>query len=246
MLRQLLVCAASLICFLSGESQAQQALTEEQTKALLVGRSVIFVDYSLAKYDADGAYTYVAANNLLFTGKYTITSNRLCLNLDNGTTRCDALLYDRFGVFMQTETGAQLRFSTTLIPLPQHRTKLCDVPVAYNIYPPPAGVPDNVRAFSGVWTGKWDYGLCSALIVESVQVNGTATLIYVNGALGGEHSIKPGATRFVGKIDGNKLTNGVTAYYTEYVMSAPDVLEGFYSVPRSRAHGKFQRQSTAN
>lgn len=246
MLRQFLVCAASLICLLSGETRAQQALTDEQAKALLVGRSVLFSDYSIAKYDAGGAYTYVAANNLLFRGKYTIANGRLCLNLDNGTARCDTLHEDRFGVFMQTESGVQLRFSPTLIPLPRYAAKLCDVAVAYNIYPPAAGVPDNVRAFSGLWTGKWDYGLCAALIVESVQANGTASLIYINGSLGGERSIKPGATRFIGKIDGNKLTNGLKDYYTEYVLSAPNALQGLYSIPRSRAHGQFSRQSTSN
>lgn len=212
---------------------------------MLVGKSALFVDNSIAKYGEDGTYTYVAANNLLFRGKYSLSDGRLCLQLDTGTNRCDMLERDRFGPYFLTGEGILLRFTPTNAPIPRNTASLCGVPIAYNVYPPAAEVPQNIRAFSGVWIGKWDYGMCSALIVESVRADGGATLIYVNGSMGGEYSIKAGAVRFVGKIDGNKLTNGQKGYFTEYVMVGANELKGAYSVPRRSARGQFVRQSSS-
>jgi hypothetical protein len=45
----------------------------------------------------------------------------------------------------------------------------------YSTQEPAADVPANVRAFAGAWVGAWDTSLCSALIVEDVQVNGAVT-----------------------------------------------------------------------
>ncbi len=245
MLRQLFVLGFALGCLPLATATAQQRLGDAEARTILAGQSVLFADNSIAKYGVDGSYTYVAANNLLFRGKYSIADGRLCLQLDSGTKRCDWLERDRLGLYLKSAEGVPLRFAVTNASMPQNTTSLCGVPVAYSVYPPAPGVPQNVRAFSGVWVGKWDYGMCSALIVESVRADGSATLIYVNGSMGGEYSMKSGAIRFAGKIDGAKLSNGQKAYFTEYVMVGPNELKGAYSVPRRSARGQFVRQSAA-
>jgi hypothetical protein len=45
---------------------SQQLLDEGRIRDLLVGKSALFADYSVATYGTDGGYSYVAANNLFF------------------------------------------------------------------------------------------------------------------------------------------------------------------------------------
>ncbi|HEY6979493.1 hypothetical protein [Reyranella sp.] len=225
----------------SGPAHAEQLFDNAAIRTLLVGKSALFSDYSVSEYRADGQYRYVAANNLLFRGRYTVEGDRLCLALSDETRFCERVGLDAQGLFMLVDGGARFRFSMATGIMPRETATLCGLPVAFNATPPAAGVPEQARAFSGVWTGKWDDGLCSALIVESVHPNGYASLIYVHGAMGGARPVAAGALRLSGAIAGSKLTNGVQGSYMEYVLHDNELL-GNYSIPGSAARGRFHRR----
>jgi hypothetical protein len=63
----------------------------------------------------------------------------------------------------------------------QVTTKLCRQDVTYEIKAPKADVPEEARPLLGVWHGAWDNLLCAAVVVEEVEANGSATIVYVNG-----------------------------------------------------------------
>src|SRR5205085_12423729 len=116
---------------------------------------------------------------------------------------------------------------------------LCGMPVAYSILPPAANLPESTRAMSGAWVGKWDYGLCSALIVESVKADGTASMVYVNGSFGGEAPIKEGVSRFQGRIAGDTLTNDQQTF--KVVLRGRDELAGTSTGLHGVSTAKFVR-----
>ncbi len=118
----------------------------------------------------------------------------------------------------------------------------CDQSIEYRIQPPDPQVPENMRAFSGVWIGKWDSGLCSALVVESITPDGTANLLYVNGAMGGQYSIKAGNRRFPGKLAGPKLTAAGQTVTVEYVLRSQSDLAGTYTSQYGNFRGNFARR----
>jgi hypothetical protein len=194
-----LISLATLAILAAGPARAQEQLNDAQITALLAGKSVLFVDYSLATYGADGSYTYIAANNIYYRGKYVIADSKLCLKLEHGKDRCDRVGRDSFGPYLFTTADDHRRFTVHLTTSPLTTTTLCGVPLAYTVYPPPSHVPAEIAAFSGTWVGTWDYGMCAALIVDRVKPNGAATAVYING----EHAakgFKPGSVRFAATI----------------------------------------------
>ncbi|MBS0527115.1 MAG: hypothetical protein JSS04_26035, partial [Proteobacteria bacterium] len=160
----LLAMAASL-----GVARAEPALDDSRINALLVGKSAVFGDGSISTYNANGSYSYVAANNRHYTGKYTVSKGKVCLAIDGGERRCDTVASDANGMFLVNAAGEPLRFTLQPPIVLQNVTTLCGVPMAYNVYPPPDYLPADVKAFSGTWIGKWDYGMCGAMIVESIK-----------------------------------------------------------------------------
>lgn len=207
-MQRIFLSAIVLIAVSIGAARAEQMLDDSQIRGLLAGKSALFADYSVATYGADGGYTYVAANNLYFKGKYAVSNGKICLTLEHGKNRCDAVGSDGYGVYLVTSAGDQLRFSVRHAMTPQNVTTLCGIQVAYTIQPPAYNVPPDVAAFSGTWVGKWDYGMCAAMIVESVQPSGLATVIYINGDYSLEKSFKAGSVRFQAMISDNKLSDG--------------------------------------
>lgn len=207
-MRRIALSLIALAALATGPARAQQALDDAQITALLAGKSAIFADLSLATYGADGSYSYVAANNLYFKGRYTVSGGQLCLTIERGTNRCDRVGRDATSAYLFTSADDVRRFSVRPATLPQTVTTLCGVPVAYTVYPPGPVVPADVAVFSGTWVGKWDYGMCGALVVESIQPNGLATVIYVNGEYGLGAGIKPGSVRFQARIMDNVLSDG--------------------------------------
>ncbi len=187
---------------------AEPGSDDQRIKDMLVGRSAVFADYSVATYGTDGGYSYVAANNMHYKGRYTLAGDKLCITIEHGEARCDRVGIDQYGPYLFTKAGEQLRFGTRAPMSWQTMTTLCGVPVAYTVQPPAGNVPKEVAAFSGTWVGKWDYGMCGALVVESVQPNGVATVIYVNGSFNAGQSFKAGAVRFRATIVDNKLSDG--------------------------------------
>ena len=80
------------------------------------------------------------------------------------------------------------------------------VPLPGNVAPldrVPPGVPVD-RRFAGTWVGAWGGDLKTILTFESIEADGTATVIYADGdyTLWG---IKRGWRRFTGRIYGNEL-----------------------------------------
>jgi hypothetical protein len=60
----------------------------------------------------------------------------------------------------------------------------CEQSVSYRIADP-ATVAEPYRRFLGAWSdAAWDADTCAALIVQSVQPDGTASIVYVYGPLG--------------------------------------------------------------
>src|SRR5215472_6221406 len=56
-----------------------------------------------------------------------------------------------------------------------------------------ANVPQTLRRFLGVWSdAAWDARTCAALIVEDVQPDGTASIVYVYGPLGASSPVRGG------------------------------------------------------
>ncbi len=67
----------------------------------------------------------------------------------------------------------------------------CDQTVAVHFIDP-AVIPASYRQFVGMWSdASWTPQLCAALIVENVQPDGTAALVYVFGPMG-SNTRRPG------------------------------------------------------
>lgn len=118
----------------------------------------------------------------------------------------------------------------------------CEQSIEYKVQAPGAQVPANLQGFSGVWTGKWDSGLCSALVVEGIEPDGTARLLYVNGSMGGQYPVKAGNRRFSGKIAGNKLTAAGSLVTIEYTLRSPGELSATYTSQYGSFRGSFRKQ----
>jgi hypothetical protein len=67
----------------------------------------------------------------------------------------------------------------------------CDQAIAIHFIDP-AMMPASYRPFVGIWSdASWTPQLCAALIVENVQPDGTAALVYVFGPMG-SNTRRPG------------------------------------------------------
>jgi hypothetical protein len=87
----------------SGNSQivspqsAAKGTTEEEIAAAFIGKMVEFSDGGVARYDADGRYTFTFSdfwNNDRTTGRYSIRPSTICVKFDNGFSRCDTIYAD--------------------------------------------------------------------------------------------------------------------------------------------------------
>ncbi len=223
-----------------GRAVAQGSLDDAAIRAMVVGKAAVFEDYSIAIYGEDGGYAYVAANNLYFRGKYKIADGKLCFSIDGGQMRCDALRADGQGPYLVAPSGEVFRFAVRRAP-PLQVSTLCGVDVAYTVYPPSSDVPRNVADFSGAWIGTWDYGMCGAMIVESVKADGSASAIYINGEFGQDQSFKAGAVRFRARIVGKTLSDGGTQTRFDAVMSGANELAITRVGPPGQGKARFHR-----
>jgi hypothetical protein len=238
--RPAFLASIALMAVSAAAAQGQQALDDAQIRELLAGKSALFADYSVSTYGADGSYSYLAANNLHFKGKYVIGGGKVCVTFDDGQRRCDAVSKDAQGPYLRDSAGRQLRLAVRAPMTSGTVTTLCGVPVAYTIKPPAADVPADLSAFSGIWVGTWNYGMCAALVVESIQADGTATVIYVNGAHAPD-GFKAGSFRFAAIIKGNRLSDGGTTASFEAMMGSPNELSAKRIGPPGAGTAKFAR-----
>jgi hypothetical protein len=81
----------------------------------------------------------------------------------------------------------------------------CDQNVIYRIADP-ATVPQPYRGFLGAWSdAAWDHNTCAALIVDNVDPNGTASIIYAFGPLGSTGRVAGGTLHGTGIIRDGEL-----------------------------------------
>lgn len=82
------VCTVTALGSLAAPSwSAEQVLSTAQLNALIVGRTVSLEDEGRATYETNGRYTF--RGNRTWRGRYSISSNRVCVVFDNGNRRCD-------------------------------------------------------------------------------------------------------------------------------------------------------------
>src|SRR5947208_1772510 len=83
---------------------------------------------------------------------------------------------------------------------PQPGRVFCDQSLAYRIAEP-ATVPEPFRGFLGAWSdAAWDASTCAALIVENIDPDGTASIIYAYGPLGSSTRVAGGTLHGTGII----------------------------------------------
>lgn len=78
------------------------------------------------------------------------------------------------------------------------------LPDDISISPPSPAIAQHVSAFSGAWLGAWGAELPTALVVEQVNSNGTAEVIYSWGD-SPTHQFEAGWSRHAGRISKGKL-----------------------------------------
>jgi dienelactone hydrolase len=101
--------------------------------------------------------------------------------------------------------------------------------------PPSAAVPESQQRFLGAWVGRWGGGVKHILIVESVQPDGSASVIYGWGDSPGL-SITRGFIRLGANVSGDTLTiesDFTATYKLTYATSAK----------ASRRHGESRAQA---
>jgi dienelactone hydrolase len=106
------------------------------------------------------------------------------------------------------------------------------LPTDLLIQPPGAGVPAADAAFSGAWgNGAWDGSAPTVLIVEQVDEDGTAKVIYARGT--SEHPNTAAQwLRLTGRIEDRCLTihlpdpNSSAGFRVQYRITGPGRLEG--------------------
>ncbi|MBV9014954.1 MAG: hypothetical protein JO058_04785 [Alphaproteobacteria bacterium] len=81
----------------------------------------------------------------------------------------------------------------------------CDQPVAIH-FADAAALPERYRQFVGIWSdASWTPQLCAALIVENVQTDGTASIVYVYGPMGSNNRRPGGVLHGTGVIRNGEL-----------------------------------------
>ena len=72
--------------------------------------------------------------------------------------------------------------------------------------PPKSSIPEQYRRFFGMWSdAAWDARTCAALIVDNIEPNGTASIIYVYGPMGSNEPGPGGVLRGTGVIRNREL-----------------------------------------
>ena len=88
---------------------------------------------------------------------------------------------------------------------PEGSRVFCEQSMSYRIADA-ATVPETYRRFLGAWSdAAWDPNTCAALIVESVDPDGTVSIIYVYGPLGSNARVPGGILHGTGVIRDGEL-----------------------------------------
>jgi hypothetical protein len=91
------------------------------------------------------------------------------------------------------------------IAVPAAERVFCDQTVAVR-FVDPVMIPNSYRQFVGMWSdASWTPQLCAALIVENVQSDGTAALVYIFGPMGSNTGRPGGVLHGTGVIRDGEL-----------------------------------------
>jgi len=83
---------------------------------------------------------------------------------------------------------------------PATQRVFCDQPVTVRLADRD-GIPDPYRQFIGIWSdAAWTPQLCAALVVETVQPDGTASIVYAFGPMGSNTRRPGGVLHGIGVI----------------------------------------------
>jgi hypothetical protein len=88
---------------------------------------------------------------------------------------------------------------------PATQRVFCDQPVTIRVADRD-GIPEPYRQFVGIWSdAAWTPQLCAALVVESVQPDGTASIVYAFGPMGSNTRRPGGVLHGIGVIRDGQL-----------------------------------------
>jgi hypothetical protein len=88
---------------------------------------------------------------------------------------------------------------------PQAGRVFCEQNVSYRVGDL-STVPEPYRRFLGVWSdGAWNGNTCAALIVDKIDPDGTASIIYVYGPLGSSARVSGGVLHGTGVVRDGEL-----------------------------------------
>jgi hypothetical protein len=119
----------------------------------------------------------------------------------------------------------------------------CEQSVAFQLADR-AGVPHRYRRFLGVWSdAAWDARTCAALIVENVDADGSAAIVYVYGPLGDNSPVPGGTLTGNGVIRGGALrfqnTDGTQFAFTPGIVD----LDGRLTTPQGATFAATFKQT---
>jgi hypothetical protein len=81
----------------------------------------------------------------------------------------------------------------------------CDQSVSFSLAPPDS-VPEPYRAFIGIFSdASWTPQLCAALVVQNVQPDGTASIVYAYGPMGSNIRVPGGVLNGTGIVRDGEL-----------------------------------------
>lgn len=84
---------------------AQQAMSGDEIKTLITGKTIEMSD-GMATYKADGKYEYYLKSNGATTrGKWSVQGDRVCVDFDAGSNRCDQYVKDGSKVSLKNSRG---------------------------------------------------------------------------------------------------------------------------------------------
>ena len=91
---------------ISTAAVAQQPMSSDEIKSLINGKQFTVGSDGFATYKADGSYEYTVSSDLrTFRGKWSVQGDRVCVQFDNGTSRCDQYLKDGTKIVLKNSQG---------------------------------------------------------------------------------------------------------------------------------------------
>jgi hypothetical protein len=96
----------SFLALLASPVFAQQPLSADELKALIVGKSLTYGTDGIATYKTDGSYEYYNKNTgQTSRGKYSVQGDRICADFGGGRNRCDQIIKMPTGLVLKNSQG---------------------------------------------------------------------------------------------------------------------------------------------